>query len=153
MNPGDFGLTPAKQKLFILGINPSLGPLSTLNVDPSSELEVVPWYKYLGVWLDEYLDYQNCVNALNESARKALSLLIAKSKQFGNFPFEAFSSLYDSLVIPRIDYGAGVWGYRTFPKLQTIQNKAIIHILCVGKNCPVGLLEGDSGWVPVWCRL
>ena len=85
-------------------------------------------------------------------ARKALGLLIAKSKQFGNFPFEAFSSLYDSLVLPRMDYGAGVWGYRTFPKLQTIQNKAIRHILGVGKNCPVDLLEGDSGWMPVWCR-
>ena len=22
----------------------------------------------------------------------------------------------------------------------------------VGKNCPVDLLEGDSGWVPVPCR-
>ena len=20
------------------------------------------------------------------------------------------------------------------------------------KNCPVDLLEGDSGWIPVWCR-
>ena len=65
---------------------------------------------------------------------------------------QAFSSLYESLVIPRMDYGAGVWGYRTFPKLQTIQNKAIRHILGVGKNCPVDLLEGDSGWMPVWCR-
>ena len=119
--------------------------------DPS-ELEVVPSYKYLGVCLDEHLDYQNCVTALSESARKALGLLIAKSKQFGNFPFEAFSSLYESLVIPRMDYGAGVWGYRTFPKLQTIQNKAIRHILGVGKNCPVDLLKGDSGWMPVWCR-
>ena len=31
-----------------------------------------------------------------------MGLLIAKSKQFGNFPFEALSSLYESLVIPRI---------------------------------------------------
>ena len=45
----------------------------------SSELEVVPSYKYLGVWLDEHLDYQNCVIALSELARKALGLLIAKS--------------------------------------------------------------------------
>ena len=74
-----------------------------------SELEVAPSYKYFGVWLGEHLDYQNCVNAHSESARKALGLLIAKSKQFGNFPFEAFSSFYDSLVIPRMDYGAGVW--------------------------------------------
>ena len=50
--PGDFTLTPAKQKLFILDINPSLGPLSILNVAPQ-KLEVASSYKYLGVWLDE----------------------------------------------------------------------------------------------------
>ena len=52
----------------------------------------------------------------------------------------------------QIAAGVHVWGYRTFPKLQTIQNRAIRHILGVGKNCPVDLLEGDSGWMPVWCR-
>ena len=51
-----------------------------------------------------------------------------------------------------MDYGAGVLDYRIFPKLQTFQNKAIRHILCVGKNCPVDLLQGDSEWMPVWCR-
>ena len=40
--------------------------------------------------------------------------------------------------------GAGVWGFKTFPKLQTIQNKAIRHVMGVGKYCPV---EG----VPVQC--
>ena len=73
-----------------------------------SKIEVVPSYKYLGIWLDEHLDFQSCATALTDSARKALGLLISKSKQFGNFPFEAFSSLYESLVIPRMDYGAGV---------------------------------------------
>jgi len=50
-----------------------------------------------------------------------------------------------------MDYVAGVWGFKTFPKLQTIQNKAIRHVMGVGKNCPVDLLEGNSGWVPVPC--
>ena len=83
VNPGDFTLTLAKQKLRhesqprTRSFNFKCGP---------SELEVAPSYKYLGVWLDEHLDYQNCVNVLSESARKALGLLIAKSKQFGNFP-------------------------------------------------------------------
>ena len=36
VNPGDFTLTPAKQKLFILGINPSLETLSFLNVAPQN---------------------------------------------------------------------------------------------------------------------
>ena len=38
----------------------------------------------------------NHVIALSESARKNFVLLVAKSKQFGNFPFEAFSSLHES---------------------------------------------------------
>ena len=25
-------------------------------------------------------------------------------------------------------------------------------VMGVGKNCPVDRLEGDSGWIPVWCR-
>ena len=36
-----------------------------------------------------------------------------------------------NVVSPRMDYGAGVWGFKTFPKLQTN-----------GKYCPVDLLEG-----------
>ena len=40
------------------------------------KIEVVPSYKYLGIWLDEDLDYPNCATALAESARKALVLLI-----------------------------------------------------------------------------
>jgi len=44
--------------------------------------------------------------------------------------------------------GAGVWDFKTFPKLQTIQNKAITHVMGVGKYCPVDLLE----WVAVPCR-
>ena len=36
-------------------------------------------------------------------------------------------------------------GVKTFPKLQTIQNKAIRHVMGVGNYCPV---EG----VPVPCR-
>ena len=115
--------------MFILSIiNPGLKPLSILNVHGPSDLEVVPSYKYLGVWLDEHLDYQNCVTALSESARKALGILIAKS--IGNFPFETFSSLYDSPVIPRMDYGAGGWGYRTFPNLHT--NHSVQAYLGVG---------------------
>ena len=48
--------------------------------------------------------------------------------------------------------GAGLWGFKTFPKLQTIQNKAIRHVMDVGKNCLVDLLDGESGCFPVPCR-
>ena len=82
------------------------------HISGPSELEVASSYEYLGVWLDDHLDYQNCVNALGESARKALGLLTAKSKQFGNFPIEVFSSFYDSLIIP-----GWCLGLQNFPQI------------------------------------
>ena len=54
-------------------------------------LDTVPFYKYLGVnWLSEHLEYQSCIKPLHvaDSGRKALGLLISKSKQFGSFPFD-----------------------------------------------------------------
>jgi len=54
-----------------------------------SNIEAVPSYKYLGIWLDEHSDYHHCVTAIAEVARKSLGLLISKTRQFGNFPFEA----------------------------------------------------------------
>ena len=107
-----------------------------------SKIEVVSSYKYLGIWLTKHSDYQNCATVIAEFARKSLGLLISKSRQFGNFPFEAFSSLYESLVKHRMDYGAGVWGFTTSLKLQIIQNKAIRHVMGVRKNCPIDLALG-----------
>ena len=76
-----------------------------LHINPNkTNIGLNPYLPYLGVWLDEHLDYHNCVTT--------------KSKQFGNFPFEAFSSLYESLVIPRMDQGAGVcMGPRNLPQV------------------------------------
>ena len=57
-------------------------------------LGTLPSYKYFGIW---HLDFQSCIKPLADSGRKALALLISKSKQFGNFPYEVFRSLYESL--------------------------------------------------------
>ena len=48
----------------------------------ASELEVIPSYKYLGVWLDIYLARLPKLHysTISESARKVLGPLIAKSK-------------------------------------------------------------------------
>ena len=40
----------------------------------------------------------HCATPLSESAKKTLGLLIAKSKQVGNFLFEAFNSLSNTYI-------------------------------------------------------
>jgi hypothetical protein len=50
-------------------------------------LNIVDRYTYLGVILHEHLDYSVTVKAVNQSASRALGLLIAKCKGLGGVPF------------------------------------------------------------------
>ena len=38
-----------------------------------------------------------------------------------------YSKLYETGVIPILDYGSGIWGYSGNNHSETIQNKATIH--------------------------
>ena len=45
-----------------------------------------------------------------------------------------FSKLYESLVEPVLFYGAGIWGLSEQKKINTVQNKACMYFLGLGKN-------------------
>ena len=73
-----------------------------------SNLELTQQYKYLGLILQEHLDYSVTAKAVAQSASRALGLLIAKAKAYGGFPFGTFTRLYDSTVNWVISYGASI---------------------------------------------
>ncbi len=129
-----------------------------------SLLEVGDRYRYLGVVLIEFLVMSVTAKHIACAAHRALGLLIAKGQRHGDFPFEVFSKLYDSLVQQIMDYGASVWGHKSFSCIDAVQNRAMRYFLGVGKRTPVAAMQGDIGWsVPAhrqwlfvirqWCRL
>ena len=67
-------------------------------------------YRYLGVTINEYLDYGVIVDHLTDSAGRALGAIIAKMIKFGGFPYRIFSMLYDSCIVSIADYSAAVTG-------------------------------------------
>ncbi len=76
-----------------------------------NEPKIVDQYKYLGVILQENLDYNVTTSVLAGAAGRALGADISKFKSFRNVGYNAFSNMYESHVVPVIDYSAGVWGY------------------------------------------
>ncbi len=60
-------------------------------------------YKYFGLILNEFLDYNITASIVATSAGRALGLLIAKYKAFGGLPYDCYTEL---LVQPIIDYGS-----------------------------------------------
>ena len=63
-----------------------------------NQLFLVSKYNYLGLVLNEYLDYGIVAKAVAMSASPALGILIAKFKLNGGLHFNTFTTLYDSLV-------------------------------------------------------
>ena len=128
------------------------------------ELAKVEKYKYLGLVIDYKLDFKVTAESVAKSANRALGLLIAKSKACGGLPYNCFSKLYESMVIPIIMYGASVWGHKQYSCINAVHNRLCRYFLGVGKFTPNAAVQGDMGLkVPwqyqrvemcrMWCRL
>ena len=106
-------------------------------------------YKYLGFWINEFLDNSESTQKVYDHANRALGVLIAKSKSAGGLPMKVFSHLFDTLVLSRIEYTAAIWACRSFPLLNQIQHNALRFFFGLGKTAPIAALIGDSGWIPL----
>ena len=110
-------------------------------------------YKYLGFWLNEFLDMEESISKILDSTSRALGLLIAKTKSNGGFPLSIFSRIFDATVSPIIEFSAHLWAFKERPKVNQIQYHALRFFFGLGKASPTAALIGDSGWVPLQMRL
>lgn len=105
-------------------------------------------YKYLGLLLDEFLNYETTASFVAKSASRALGLVISKFKSAGGLSYNVFTKLYDSYVWSTISYGASIWGTKEFSCINAVQNRACRFFLGVGKYTPNNGVNGDMGWKP-----
>ena len=111
-------------------------------------IEIVSRYKYLGIVLDEMLDYSVTANVLADSGGRALGSLYTKFRNNKGFGYTTYTKMFDSCVSPILDYCSGVWGYNKLEKLDTVQNRAIRLFLGVHRFTPNKAINGDMGWIP-----
>ena len=77
-------------------------------------------YKYLGVHIDENLSFSKLDEAMSKQAKKVLGALIYKYKTMGNMGSKTFTKLFETNVVPILDYGMEILGHRGFPKLDAM---------------------------------
>ncbi len=110
------------------------------------------------------MDLNITVRYVAKAAQRALGVLVAKSKSQGGLPFRVFTNIYDSRAQPILDYGAAIWGHKSFSCIQAVQNRAMRYYLGVGRGTPNVAVQGDMGWScneqrqwmcvsRQWCRL
>ena len=69
---------------------------------------------YLGVILDEHLSFLANAEALSAASGRALGLIRYKLKFLKECRSITFARLFTLYVCPIPDYGAGVWGTKSF---------------------------------------
>ena len=112
----------------------------------SETLKTVTHYKYLGVTLDEHIDFELNSSILADAAGRALGAIRSKLKQLKECGYGAFNTLFNSGVLTICDYSAGVWGTNIFTKSEQVQYKAARYFLGVHRFAPIEALLGDMGW-------
>ncbi len=123
-------------------------PRTDFNFKFNNEIvECVDKYKYLGIILNEYLDFNITATILASSASRALGAIYTKFANLKGIGFSTFTILFHSGVVPILDYCSGIWGYQSFGQIDTIQNRAIRFYLGVHKFAPNLAIIGDVGWI------
>ena len=108
---------PKHQKLYTAGVN------LCLNIS-GNELEVVKKVKYLGVHIDDSLDWKEFIKAISSKASNVAGFL-THAKKF--LPDSSLRPLYLSMVETHFRYCHSVWGCSgstTLLQLQKLQNRA-----------------------------
>ena len=100
------------------------------------------YYKYLGVNINEHLDFKFTVDKHSDSAGRALSTIITKMIKNGGFPYKVYAMLYNACVTSIADYSGAVTGFDNFDSSMKLHLRAIRAFLGVPKNvCSAGLLS------------
>ena len=115
-------------------------------------LHKVEQYKYLGIVINEHVDYNVTAKILADAANRALGSIINKYKSINGLGYNTYTKLFNSGVCPIMDYGSEIWGYKMFPHIDAIQNKAIRVFLGVHRFAPLAAINGDMSWVSSFVR-
>ncbi len=111
------------------------------------KLEYASEYKYLGVMLNEYLNFNVTADVLSKASVRALGALINKFYTMRDMGFKTYTTLYNTLVSPVMNYGAEIWGYKSYNCCQCVANKAMKFYLGVHKYTSNAAVLGECGWL------
>ncbi len=82
-------------------------------------------YKYLGININEFLNWEDSLRSIVIKAQRALAGLNCKTKCLGGFHFSTYTRLFEALVLPIIHYSANVWGNKCSDRFTKVQTQAM----------------------------
>ena len=89
----------------------------------SKQINVVDQYKYFRCVLNEHLDFTIISNVVVDAA-STVGGIINNCLNLNSIMYNTYKKVYNTGVVPIMDYDFGVWGYKCYDKPQVAQNRA-----------------------------
>ena len=129
-----------------------LDPQLTIN---NKKIRIVQQTKYLGMILDNKLNFKPHIDSLKKKCQKALNILKIISHTNWGADRKTMIHLYRALIRPKLDYGCIIYSSarKTYlEKLNTIQNQALRLCLGAFRTSPIQSLHTEANELPLHLR-
>ena len=124
----------------------STKPAEAITVKIREEITHLNSIKYLGVVVDKDLNWKPHIT---EVRRKALAAIATSRRARGYLPVQTRKLLYNTLVLPHMDYCSVVWhsiGTTLSQSIESVQNYAMRVVLDKPPRTPSAPLREFLGW-------
>ena len=108
-------------------------------------------YKYLGLTINEFLDYKITTEKLSDAAGRALGQIFSKTIKHGGLPYITYTTIIDSCVNSIAHYASEIWGFKCYEANLKLHLRAARFFLGLPKNAPIPAILADIDWLyPVY---
>ena len=109
-----------------------------------SKIEIVPYYKYLGVSFSSRLSWTPAQSTLASQANKTLQVIYQLNYDC-DFSLKSACNMFDKCGVPVITYGSEIWGPDINEVIEKVHFKFCKRQLGVGVNTPHCAVLGECG--------
>ena len=112
-------------------------------------IDIVPCYKYLGVYFTSTMSWSKTHTVLSMQAKKAINYILRLRKHFGNINISDMLKMFDTSVKPILCYGSQIWGYQYVDKIEKVHIQFCKKICYLSLNTCDSFALGECGRLPL----
>ena len=89
----------------------------------NQKIDVDSSYKYLGFWMNEFLDMKFSIREIVKSASRALGAIYSKCLCAGGMNISVYTKLVETMVEPVLFFFcSGIWGHTNFSEIESVKS-------------------------------
>lgn len=108
-------------------------------------IENVNKFEYLGLLLSNSNSLTPTINDRIVKTKKAMGVVFAHLKKYGNIPIHVMLKILDTKIIPVMTHGSEIWGLDDLTKAEATINRFYRILLRVPYNTSIDFVRGELG--------